>query len=281
MDRIDDAQTALDPGDDVREAPPHETVMVELTDPQSPPPGPPPPVEGITRYTIDASSGLYKRESRSGRRSSKSRRSHHGDKSSRASEQDLSREKRKRQLWATRGMALVAIIASVVLSMLLIRARSELATHDMESGTLATELNRAQGELVQTKQLVAAQEVELGALLKQRIPGVSNLELEKLYEVNNKYVKKLSFSETGVGADKRLAYYVVLKNSDELPVIPSVTVLLFDRKGLQTGMARVTREASTSPTEREQLQPGETRAYSAPVQTIRDDAPSYFLVEVR
>lgn len=280
MDRVDDAQPGADPGNDLQEPSLAELGVEEARDPHNDPQEPPKPAEPTDRYTIDATSGLYNRESRS-RRGSRSRRSsHHSGSSPRISEHQLNRDKRQRQLWGTRLIALVAIVAAVVLSMLLIRARSELATHDLESGNLATELNRAQGELDQAKQLVAAQEVELGALLKQRIPGTSNLDIDKLYDINNKYVKKVSFSETGVGTAKRLAYYIVLKNSEELPVVPSVTILLFDRKGLQTGMARVTREASTTPTEREQLQPGETRAYSAPVETIRDDAPSYFLVEV-
>ncbi len=38
-----------------------------------------------------------------------------------------------------------------------------------------TELSRALGKLAQAKQLVAAQEVELGALLKQRILGITSL----------------------------------------------------------------------------------------------------------
>jgi len=222
------------------------------------------------------------RGSRSSRRSSRSHRSSHRDGSTgHVSSSESSRNKLRRQVWAARGLALAAIVAAVVLSMLLIQARAKVATHAMEKGTLASELNRAQGELTQTKQLVAAQEVELGALLKQRIPGVTNLEVEKLYEINTKQVKKLSFSEAGVGAGKRLAYYVVLKNTDVTPVIPAVTILLFDRKGLQTGMARVTREAATTPTDHEQLQPGETRAYSASIDKIRDDPPAYFMVEAR
>jgi len=235
-----------------------------------------------TQGASDERRGDSVRGSRSSRHSSRSHSgSRRGEHSSHASTSELSRERRRRQLWAARGLALTAIVTSVVLSLLLIQARAKVATHGMENGTLASELNRAQSELLQTKQLVAAQEVELGALLKQRIPGVTNLELEKLYEINKKQVKKLSFSEAGVGAEKRLAYYAVLKNADAVPVVPAVTILLFDRKGLQTGMARVTREAATTPTEREQLLPGETRAYSATIEAIRDDPPAYFMVETR
>jgi len=230
----------------------------------------------------DERRGDSARGSRSSRHGSRSRSgSRRGEHSSHVSTAELSRDRRRRQLWAARALALTAIVTSVVLSLLLIQARAKVATHGMENGTLASELNRTQSELLQTKQLVAAQEVELGALLKQRIPGVTNLELEKLYEINKKQVKKLSFSEVGVGAEKRLAYYAVLKNTDAEPVVPAATILLFDRKGLQTGMARVTREAATTPSEREQLQPGETRAYSASIQPMRDDPPAYFLVEAR
>jgi hypothetical protein len=217
---------------------------------------------------------------RSSRRSSRSHRSHR-DQAAPLSSREISRTKRRHELWATRVIAAAAVTAAVILSMMLIRANSKIAAHGSEAGSLASALTRTQGELQQTKQLVAAQEVELSALTKQRIPGVSNLDIDKLYDINQRYVKKLSFSEAGVGAEKRLTYYAVLKNTTEAPVTPAVSIMLFDRKGLQTGMAHVTREASTTPTEREQLQPGETRAYSAAIPVIRPEEPVYFLVEAQ
>lgn len=271
---------------DRNEQPDTPTAPVEPIDPlgdTAPRPDPsPPPDPDLTATRTNQRRGDDERSRRSSR-SSRSRRSSHrsADGSIQASEREVSRHKRKRQLWTARILAVVATIAAVALSMVVIQFNARIATHNMESGTLASALNRAQGELEQTKKLVAAQEVELASLMKQRIPGVFNLEIDKLYDIDSKYVKKVSFSEAGVGADRRLAYYAVLKNNDALPVVPAMTILLFDRKGLQTGMARVTREASTTPTEGEQLQPGETRAYSAQVETIRDDQPVYFLVEVR
>jgi hypothetical protein len=122
--------------------------------------------------------------------------------------------------------------------------------------------------------------VELGALVKQRIPGVQGLEIDRLYDAKQGMVKKISFSESGVGADKKLTYYAVLKNTGSAPAEPKVRILLFDRKGLQTGSAAITREAATTPVEGNQLAPGETRTYSAPVDVIRRDAPRYFLIEV-
>ena len=218
------------------------------------------------------------------RRSSRSHRSHHhhhhhGHSSGGGSRRD----KQRRQVVIARVVAILAITVGVVLSVLLISVRSQLATRNHDTGILASTLNRTQSELTETKQLVAAQEVELGALLKQRIPGVARLETEQLIDVNNRYVKKLMFSEAGTGMEKRLTYSAVLKNTGNQPITPAVTILLFDRKGLQTGMAQVIPSAATAPGQEEQLQPGETRSYSGLVQRIRSDADthSYFLVEVK
>ena len=215
---------------------------------------------------VDRSSGLYRRSSR------QHGRGHGGG----------SREVRlKRQLLVARIFAACAIAAGVVLAILLIRAQSQLANTNADSGMLASELNRTRAELDQAKQLLAAQDVEMGALVKQRIPGATTLELEKLYEVNREYVKKVSFSESGVGDDLRVTYYAVLKNTGSQPVTPGVTILLFDRNGLQTGSARIERAAATTTTEGPELQPGETRSYSAPVEQIRPGEPSFFAVEIR
>jgi hypothetical protein len=105
------------------------------------------------------------------------------------------------------------------------------------------------------------------------------MEIDKLYDVEDGYFKKLSFSESGVGADKRLNYYAVLKNARNEPVRPNATILLFDRKGLQTGMARIKREAASPPTQAEDLKPGETRTFTAQLEMTRAEPPRYFLVE--
>lgn len=219
--------------------------------------------------------------SRSGHRS-RSHRSHHQHGHSSTGGGGSRYDRQRRQTLIARLIATAAIVASVILSMLYIHARSQLATHNMETGTLASELSRARGELVQTKQLVAAQEIELGALLKQRIPGVTALEFEKLNDIDKGYVKKLMFSESGTGAERHLTYNAVIKNTEDHPITPAVNVLLFDRKGLQTGIARLTPAATTIPSRDEKIQPGETRSYSGLVERIRDGDPhAYYLVEVK
>lgn len=202
---------------------------------------------------------------------------HHGQSSSGGSRLD----KQRRQTIIARVIAGAALSACVALSVMLISARAQLATRNFDAGTLASTLKRTQSELTQTKQLVAAQEVELGALLKQRIPGVATMETEKLHDINKGYAKKLMFSEAGAGDEKHITYNIVLKNTGDRPIIPAVSILLFDRKGLQTGLAEVSPAAATIPNQSERIEPGETRAYSGLVQRIRSDPPAYYLVEVK
>jgi hypothetical protein len=232
------------------------------------------------RYTIDARSGLYQRE-RHGHHGSGSRRDSRRPNARHLSAHAISRARRGRQLWATRLIALAAIIAAVVLAILLIRSHFRGETLDAESGLLASEVNRVQNEMEQTKQLLAAQEVERNTLILQRIPGLAVLDTDRIFDVNNQYVKKLSFSTAGLGDDKALAYYAVLKNTGAAAITPYATILLFDRKGLQTGVGRLTRAAAATPVEHDKLEPGETRTYSARIESIRPDPPFYFLIEVR
>ncbi len=97
---------------------------------------------------MDRSSGLYRRSSR------QHGRGHGGG----------SREVRlKRQLLVARIFAACAIATGVVLAILLIRAQSQLANTNADSGMLASELNSTRAELDQAKQLLAAQDVEMGA----------------------------------------------------------------------------------------------------------------------
>jgi len=233
-----------------------------------------------TRYTIDARSGLYQR-ARHGHHGSGSHRDSRRPNGRHLSAHAISRAKRSRQLWATRLIALTAIIAAVVLAILLIRSHFRGETLDAEAGLLASEVNRVQNELEQTKQLLAAQEVERNTLMKQRIPGLAVLAIDRIFDVDNQYVKKLSFSTAGSGDDQALACHAVLKNAGAATISPYATILLFDRKGLQTGAARLIREAASPPVEHDMLEPGETRTYSARIEPIRPDPPFYFLVEVR
>ncbi len=233
-----------------------------------------------TRHRFDARSGIYPRE-RHGHHGAGSRRDSRHSSAQHLSAHATSRAKRSRQLWATRLIALAAIVAAVVLAVLLIRSHFRGDTLDVEAGLLASEMSQVQNELEQTKQLLAAQEVERNTLIKQRIPGIAALDADKIYDINIQYVKKLSFAAAGVGDNRDLTYYAVIKNTSASAITPDATILLFDRKGLQTGAARLTREAASMPIEHETLEPGETRTYSARIEPSRPDTPAYFLVEVR
>lgn len=226
----------------------------------------------VERVTLDRASGLTARDTSSSRR----RRSHRHHQHSGPPEAVA-----RRSIWLARSLAVVFLIVGVVLAMVAIRLNARLSDSEEENNRYAHELSLAQSELDQAKTLVAAQESQLGELTRHRIPGVVGMELDRLYDVDNSYFRKLSFSETGVGDDKHLTYYAVLKNSDPDPVTPAASILLFDRKGLQVAVARIARAAATPPAESDELASGETRTYSAQVQILRAEAPAYFLVELK
>ena len=247
------------------------SAPTDLDDAHEPPARPPTeestPERFYNSYSPTAVSRSYNRNLTS---SHQSRHRHSGSREARL----------KRRLWFARDVALVAIATGVVLSIMLIHFNARLDSLEAENNALASELKRSEGEAKEAKSLLAAQEVELSTQMRQRIPGVSPLELGRFYDIDNRYFHKVSFSESGVGDERRLTYFAVLKNAESDPVTPAASILLFDRQGLQTGVARIAPEAATPATDRKELAPGETRNYTAQVKALREEEPHYFLVEL-
>jgi hypothetical protein len=147
--------------------------------------------------------------------------------------------------------------------------------------SLSTDLSHTREELDETRELLLQRDSEIGVMLARRIPGLTELTFDTLFSLDNKYLRKLTFSQSGVGQDKAIEFHAVLENKGSDPILPDVRIVLFDRMGVQVGMVKIAREQSASTAALAELSPEETRAYSGLVPAERDAEPAYFLIQVR
>jgi len=128
--------------------------------------------------------------------------------------------------------------------------------------------------------LIAAQEAELRSLRTGRLPGLTPLELNSQVDVDQGYLHKLTFLESGVAENKQLEYHAILRNTSATPVVPRVKIVLFSKKGIQTAVAVIGDSELDAEGNAPTLKPGETRSYTSVLKTDPDAEAAYFLAEV-
>lgn len=135
------------------------------------------------------------------------------------------------------------------------------------------ELDRLRAEVTRLK-------ADLQTMVRKRIPHVHPLQFDTVLPMNVKYLRTISFTRTGVDEAVQYEYQIIVECLDKDPVIPKVSILLFDELGIQVGAADVTHKAATSTWAVEFLAPGERRAYTASIPLSRKATPEFFLVTV-
>jgi hypothetical protein len=138
-----------------------------------------------------------------------------------------------------------------------------------------------EGELAQANARITELTKDVRILLANRIPGIEELVFDRQIELNDQYVKNITFVQSGLGNERTVEFSAVLHNGRTGPVLPKVTIVLFDEAGLQTGIARLDKSQTITPADVPELQPGETRTYSAQIDLARQTPSKYFVVEVR
>ncbi len=143
---------------------------------------------------------------------------------------------------------------------------------------LNSQLRVANADLNEVRYMVASQEAELRSMRTGLLPGLTPLELDTQVNVDEGYLYKLTFLESGVADQKRLEYHAILRNTGETPVMPQVKVILFDRKGIQTGTILIGDSDLSSDGNASALKPGETRSYMSVLETEPNTESAYFSV---
>jgi hypothetical protein len=174
--------------------------------------------------------------------------------------------------------ALILII--IATSMGWILSWSKLQIAESEALALDADLRKMGQELDQVRDRLAARDSEFVALVEKRIPGLKPIELNKLLDINDKYVVNLTFSESGTEQASVFEYHTVLRNETAGIVLPEVTLYLFDELGLQVGVHKLEKHNATTAVVLAELRPGETRSYHAELHVERNAKPKYYLLHV-
>lgn len=121
-------------------------------------------------------------------------------------------------------------------------------------------------------------------LLKSKIPGLRSFEYDQPYDVNEKYVRRLTFDKSKIGDDQGEAYEVrvTLDNNTEFRIMPDFTLLLFDTNGTVTEYLGVS-TMGESFIKTAALRPKESRTDISGVVRVPDVSkrPAYFAIRIR
>jgi hypothetical protein len=139
------------------------------------------------------------------------------------------------------------------------------------------EISDSENRVAEIERLKAEKEI----LVKGFIPGLSPLEFDSTIDVDDQYVRNIGFTLTGTSHVKNYEYRIVLHNDSLNVVAPSVTVILFDDRGIQVGTTVLSKIDATSKVEFNSLQPNETRSYTGRIGLNIQSEPKYFLIQVK
>ena len=122
---------------------------------------------------------------------------------------------------------------------------------------------------------------ERDILIKQRIPGLTPLVYDEAINIDNEYVRNIIFTLAKSGKKNIYEYRLVLHNNTLTIARPKAEIILFNDVGVQIGLARIEQSDATIEKEaRAALDPGEVRSYTAAIDLIRNEEPSYFLLVI-
>jgi hypothetical protein len=122
---------------------------------------------------------------------------------------------------------------------------------------------------------------ELNVLVQERIPGLTPLTYDETIDIDNEYVRNILFTLAKSGKKNIYEYHLVLHNNSLTIARLKAEIMLFNNVGIQIGMAQIEQTDAINDIDmRAALDPGEVRSYTAAIDLIRDEEPSYFLLVI-
>lgn len=186
---------------------------------------------------------------------------------------------RRKLKWAKRvaGLSLASLVAVIMTT---VAVYSKMTQYRESTQRLTLDLRQAEGDLARAQEKITEMNDDLRILLANRIPGISELVMNRQIEVNNQYVRNVTFVQSGIGDTKTIEFSTVLQNTRPDPILPKVDIVLFDEFGLQTGTVRLDKKQTVTPVDFAEMQPGETRTYSGQIRLQRQTPSKYFVFQV-
>jgi len=160
--------------------------------------------------------------------------------------------------------SLIALVAVITLALVKI---GELKSYTLD---LQARLENARKETAQLRTELDRSRAELAALVKDRLPYLMPLEVDRVTPIHEGYLKNIVFSRIRKGQHEVYEYKIVLENTADDAVQPDFRVMIFDRFGIQIGLHEVRGLA--------ELPPGESTSHYAAVGRFMDRDPAYFAV---
>jgi hypothetical protein len=177
-------------------------------------------------------------------------------------------------------MAAVALLAvsSAALLPLWLRTRARLRTSQAA----------ARDRIEAAERLAGTQEERLGSLeaqLKEQVAGrlpkpLLPLATDTLIDLGgmDASLRSVLFTRVGPKDCPEYEYRLTCRNEKGEPAQPRFQILVFNRAGIQTGAADVTRSADWTRLDAGGLAPGESCSFSGHLEFQFEDSPEYFLV---
>lgn len=181
------------------------------------------------------------------------------------------------QLQVTIGVLILVLVGT---AMGWILAWTKLQVLESEALQLDSELRRVQEESAQQRRQLVQREKDVVELVEKRIPGLKEIEYNKLIEANEQYLLNFTIAEFGTADDRSLEFIVLVKNETNGIVLPKIKIYLFDEFGLQAGVSRVEKRHATSRVDFAELSPGESRSYHTKLEIERGIVPRYYMMHV-
>ena len=200
------------------------------------------------------------------------RREHKSSRRSRATYRYAARVRNYKLLLA--GISILFLIVLIFSWLHLARESSEYHQAIMDLRKQEVLVKNLAGELEVVKN-------ERDILVQERIPGLIPMTYDEAINIDNEYVRNIIFTLAKTGKNNIYEYRLVLHNNTLSIARPKARIILFNDIGIQIGMAQIEQtDASTEIDARTSLDPGEVRSYTAAIDLIRKEEPSYFLLDI-
>lgn len=131
-------------------------------------------------------------------------------------------------------------------------------------------------DLAEMKEKIVRMESEVANLVESRLPHLKELVFDEVIPIDGQFVKNIVFTLTGKNDKKLYEYKAVFENSSSQRIEPMVSIIFFDRLGIQIGRSDI--GGDLSETGSNFLEEGETRSYYNKIQFPSTSTPHYFMV---
>jgi hypothetical protein len=172
-------------------------------------------------------------------------------------------------------VGLVGVIVLIVWVAVGIRDNADNKERDMEY-----QLNQKDIEIVKLRSTVEEQKASIESFVLGRLPGLTDLRFDRVFEVDHPYVRNITFTNVRTDKSNEYEFRIVLENDSSSTMIatPVIDVILFDKLGLETNRRKLSNGSGMNVIKIESLRPGDVRSYVDSFIVLADAKPAYFLV---